>query len=569
MTEPARDNLTQATACFENGDLVKAEELCRSVLRVLPNDAGAHVLLGKIYAATTKPELAQAEYRSAVNAEPTCVEAWRQWAALLKTHDHSKEAEICLREGLKFTPQSSALHNDLGMILLAQGDTDGAARHLEEAEKITPTSISALSNLGIVRKAQGRFDDAISLYRKALAIAPDVPELHNNLGDTLKMLDMDAAIEAFKAALRLRPDYPEALCSLGVAYFCKNKLVEALEKFDRAQRLKPEFNRAVAHKGIILFLLGRLPEAWALHRRRFELEGVKVPLHGRFPLPIWNGESLAGRSLLVWTEQGLGEEILQASMFHDARSAVSRLTVECTPRVFSLFRRSFPDIEFIKRTNPSRASDTQVPADYQIAAGDLGGIFRRNFSDFPNHSGYLIADSEKVEKLKRKYRDRTVPFVVGISWASYNADLGKEKTLALGDLAPILRQSYVKFVNLQYREAPGDVAAVERALGINILTDEAIDPLGDIDDIAAQVAALDLVISVSNTVVHIAGALNVPVWNIVPAYNASGMWHWFHDVETSPWYPSMRIYRRREKNVGPLVEKIAQDLRDFVEKSMD
>ncbi len=171
--------------------------------------------------------------------------------------------------------------------------------------------------------------------------------------------------------------------------------------------------------------------------------------------------------------------------------------------------------------------------------------------------------------LREKYRGGRHQRVVGISWASYNADLGKEKSLELLDFAPILRQANVRFVNLQYRSASAEVAAVEQALGIQIVTDESIDPLGDLDDVAAQVAAMDLVISVSNTIVHMAGALDIPVWNIVPAYDASGMWHWFHDVEESPWYPAMKIYRRRQAGVAPLIARIAADLRDFTEISMD
>lgn len=569
MSVRSGDDLKRATAYFERIEMDQAEQLCRTILAAAPDHAEAHVLLGRILQATGKLEAAHMEYRAAATADRTCIDAWTLWAGLLHAHGHSDKAALCLREALTYVPRASVLHNDLGLIALELGNVDEAAAHLEQAVALEPSSISALGNLGIARKAQGNIDEAIACYRGALEKAPDMPELHNNLGDALKMQNMDAAIEAFRKALALRPDYPDALDNLGVAYFSKNRLHEALEKFEHARRIKPDFNRAVSHQAMLLFLLGRLAEAWTLHRRRFALAGVKIDPHGRFSQAVWNGESLSGKSLLVWTEQGLGEEILQASMFNDARAAVTHLTVECTPRVFRLFQRSFPDIAFLPRLNPSRASDAAVDADYQIAAGDLGGIFRQDFSAFPRHEGYLAPDTAKVAELRQKYRDGAHKRIVGISWASYNVDLGKEKTLSLLDFGPILRIPNVTFVNLQYQSSPDEVAAVERALGIRILTDETIDPLGDLDGVAAQIAAMDLVISVSNTTVHVAGALNIPVWNIVPAYNASGMWHWFHDVAESPWYPSMKIYRRRERDAASLMAGIAADLQYFAEKSMD
>ncbi|MBY0510772.1 MAG: tetratricopeptide repeat protein [Rhodospirillaceae bacterium] len=565
MSGQGDDDLRHAITCFDRGDLETAERGCRAVLAAASDCADAHVLLGRILQARGDLEEANAAYRAAAIADRTCVDAWRRWAGLLHAHGHSKEAAMCLREALTYVPAAFALHGDLGLILLESENAGEAAVHLENAVALVPSSISALGNLGLAYKAQGRIEDAIACYRQALVLAPDKAELHNNLGDALKTRDMDAAIASFRTALELRPDYPEALDNIGVAYVLQDKLDDALEKFDLAQREHPAFHRAIAHKTTTLFLLGRLPEAWRLHRRRFELSGVKVPPHGRFPLPVWDDEPLAGKSLLVWTEQGLGDEILQAGMFSELQALVSRLTVECTPRALTLFQRSFPSIEFIPRLKPSRISEAKVDADYQAAAGDLGAVLRKDFNAFPRHRGYLKVAQPRMEALRQKYRQDGKKLVVGISWASYNADLGKEKTLSLLDFAPILRQRDVEFVNLQYRSPRDELASIQRDLNVKITTDDDIDFLGDLDDIAAQIAAMDLVISVSNTVVHLAGALNVPVWNIVPAYNATGMWHWFHNLEHSPWYPSMKIYRRKQRDVGPLIARIAEDLRDFAE----
>ncbi len=556
------DELKRAAACFARGAFDEAEHLCREALKGVPLDPAAHVLLGRTFQAKGQVDAAQAAFLSAVEAAPALVDAWLHWAKFLQTQGYLQKAESCLRMALTHAPNAFAIHNDLALILLALGNPEGAEGHLERALEILPRSEMALCNLGIVRLHQGKVDEAIAAYRQAIAINPLIPEAHNNLGDVLKSRDAKAAAESFETALTLRPDFPEALDNLGVVHFFNGRLQDALDKFDRALAAHPGFHRAMAHKTTTLFMLGRLGEAWSAYRQRFTVAGIKTPPHGRFSVPVWNGEPLAGKALLIWTELGLGEEVLQAGMFPDAARIASRLTVECSPRLMTLFARSFPGVSFIPRLNAARASTAPVVADYQIAGGDLGAAFRNDFDAFPRHTGYLTADTRQVEALRRKYR-KPESLVVGLSWASRKSPLDAVKTMALSEFAPILRQPGIVFVNLQYGYEPDDIAAMRAALGVEIICDDAVDLSGDMDAVAAQIAAMDLVISVSNTAVHIAGALNVPVWNIVPGHNASGMWHWFYESEQSPWYPSMRIYRRTQSGNSDLMGRIAADLQDF------
>ena len=559
------DEMRQATEYFHSGAFDEAESLCRRALDLTPHDWSGRVLLGRILQAKGQIDAAQDEFQSAVKADPSLVDAWLFWAKMLQAHGHPQKAEACLRLALNYVPNAFSIQNDLALILLAMGKVEEAGRHLERALAISPQSEIALCNIGIVHKHQGRIEAAIAAYRQAIAINPALPEAHNNLGDVLKERDLKAAEGSFEAALRLRPDFPEALDSLGVIYFFNGRLEDALEKFDRALAISPEFHRAIAHKTTALFMLGRLKDAWKMYRQRFVVDGIKVPLHGRFPVPVWNGEPLAGKALLIWTELGLGEEILQAGMFRDAAAVASRLTIECSPRLLTLFQRSFPVVSIISRTDPKRASTEPVEADYQIAGGDLGAAFRNDFGAFPRHAGYLVPDTRRVEVLRRKYRKTPEVLVVGLSWASGKSLFNAPKTLALSEFSPILRQPGIVFVNLQYEYQASEIAEIRAALGVEIVCDDTVDMSGDIDAPAAQVAAMDLVISVSNTVVHIAGALNVPVWNIVPGYNASGMWHWFYESEESPWYPSMKIYRRKQQESRELMDRIAADLWAFRE----
>lgn len=562
------DEMRRAAEYFDRGAIDEAEDLCRKAIRDVPGHLGGHVLLGRILQVKGHVDAAQDEFQLAVKADPTLVDAWLYWAKLLQAYGHPQKAEACLRLALYYVPNAFPIQNDLAIILLALGKVAEAERHLERALEIYPQSEVALCNLGIVLQHQGRVAEAIAAYRRAIAINPSRPEPHSNLGDVLKERDLKAAEGCFEMALILRPDYPEALDSLGVIYFLNGRLENALDKFDRALAISPEFHRALAHKTTTLFMLGHLKDAWKNYRHRFVVAGTKVPPHERFPIPAWNGEPLVGKSLLIWTELGLGEEILQASMFHDALAVASRLTVECSPRLLTLFQRSFPGALFIPRTNPARASTVPVEADYQIAGGDLGAAFRNDIDAFPRHAGYLVPDVKRVEALRKKYRKTPEDLVVGISWASKKSIFNTTKTLALSELSPIFQQPGIVFVNLQYDSSPDEIAEIQSSLGVEIVCDETVDLSGDVDVAAAQVAAMDLIISVSNTAVHIAGALNVPVWNIIPSFNASGLWHWFYESDESPWYPSMKIYRRKNQENRDLTERIATDLKTFRESNL-
>jgi len=560
------DIIETAAQALDRSDYDQAAQLSRKALLYTDSPA-ARVILGRSLVAQGDILAAQEQFKSAVQSDPHYAGAWSHWSKLLEIAGHPERAEECLIDGLRYSPDNHALHNDLALLLLRRDKLDAADKHLRRAVEIDPASVISWFNLGALRRRQRDAAGAVVAYREVTRLNPSLPEGYGNLGDALKDSDYAAAEEALRTALRLRPDYPDALDNLGVILFLTGRVGEALAHFERALQIKPDFMRAFGHRTATLFILGDLERAWPLHRRRFDVAGIKVDPHGRFPNEVWNGQSLSGKSLLIWTEQGLGEEIMQSGMIPDALSRASKVTVECSPRLLTLLERSFPVVSFIPRVNPARVCPVRIDADYQIAGSDLGGVFRKTWQDFPKHSGYLVPDAEMVARLRHRY-SRDGRRIVGLSWASNRSGTGPHKTMRLAEFAPLLRQPGIVFVNLQYDADHAEVAALAQAVGTELITDQDIDLLGDMDAVAAQIAAMDLVISVSNTAVHLAGALNVPVWNIIPGYNASGMWHWFSGQGVSPWYPSMKIYRRDEKNNASIIDALAHDLAAWV-RSID
>jgi hypothetical protein len=208
-----------------------------------------------------------------------------------------------------------------------------------------------------------------------------------------------------------------------------------------------------------------------------------------------------------------------------------------------VFARSFPTFEILGRPDNTVPTTSPAGADVQISAASLGQFVRPSFASFPNHGGYLRADATKTEQCRARYL-ATHPGqrLVGLSWRSVNAVFGQSKSLTLTDLAPILRTPGTTFVNLQYGDCSADLEKVRTELGVNVIQDTTIDPLRDLDGFCAQAAAMDLVITTSNTTAHTAGALNVPVWVLLPPAKGA-LWYWFVGREDSPWYPSARLLR--------------------------
>ena len=215
------------------------------------------------------------------------------------------------------------------------------------------------------------------------------------------------------------------------------------------------------------------------------------------------------------------------------------MTLLCSERLLGLFRRSFPNVTVARRTEPLPAEALDPTIDFQMSVAELGAAFRRDFAAFPARQNYLVPDTALRDKLRARYRQGANK-VVGISWRSINPEIGARKSIALTAWLPLLKTSGITFVNLQYGDSRAEVEALRRIHGVGLITDPEIDTMGDMDRVAAQVAAMDHVVSISNTAVHLAGALGVPATVLLPPGHAR-LWYWFRGLEGCAWYPGARL----------------------------
>ncbi len=500
-------------------------------------------------------------------------------AEALQLHGQGRfaEAEARYQEVLRRrAADPDALHH-LGLLHYQRGDAASAVPLIQKAIKKRPAAKMYL-NLGAAFRKQNEPLRAIEAYQKCLALDPAMAEAHYNLGHAHRMLDAHApAIDAYRAYLALKPQDAEAHACLGDAYAAASRHEDAIDAYDTVLVYEPNCLRA--YQGILAMLhelrwiharlavmerirklapndpnirfdystlvlqAGRLDEGWSDFEARFATAPRRIILRPSPPL-YWSGEDLSGKRILVWTEQGVGDEILHGSMLPEVVARAGHCVIECSPRLAPVFARSFPQATVAAYVTSDVAVTPAQGIDYQIAVSSLGRHLRPGFASFPKHQGYLTADPVKVAALRARYAALAQGRrIVGLSWRSSAERAGPNKSAQLTELAPLLQTSGVLFVNLQYGDCAADLAAARDQLGVDIHHDPAVDPLADMDAFFAQVAAMDLVVTTSNTTVHVAGALGKPVWLLLP-YAKGSIWYWFLKREDSPWYPSAKLIRQ-------------------------
>jgi len=461
---------------------------------------------------------------------------------------------------------ADALHL-LGLVLHQKGENTQAAELIERATALNPKQAEYVYNLGKVRAAQEHWAESAAANRAAIALKPNYAAAHCNLGLALLWQGRPVAAEvSFREAIKNDPSSAPSWSGLGLALRHQGKNADAETAWQKAIDLQPDY--AEAHYNLSTlrlaaadFVRGWPGFAWRAGADPLSFGAQAVGAHP-FSLPLWQGESLAGKTIFLWGEQGLGDQILFAGLIPELVEQGAKIFLECEPRLTEFFRRSMPQVTVVSRERPVPSVLTNAAIDVQCPLGDLGRFLRPDFSTFRKHDGYLKSDPDRVEALKAKYRElgKGNP-VVGISWRSPRKRFGALKSTDLTeDWAAILNVPDVTFVCLQYGPVDEALMRAEECHGVKIFRDPEIDSSNDIDALSAQISAMDLVISVSNTTVHIAGACGVPVWTLIPT-GAGRLWYWFDGLRESPWYPSMSL---REQPIPgdwkPVMAAAAKDL---------
>lgn len=518
-------------------------------------------------------DLAATHYREIIERQPRSFEALHLLGMLMLQTGDAGNAAALLKRAAKVKPADAPTRTLLGVALQSSGEAEASVEHFAQAVKLEPRNAEYQYNLGKALRSLNRFDEACTAYESALRIRPDYLEALNNLSETLTLLGRHAdALRSADDALRIKPDYAEALSNRGAALLGLNQRDSALEAIDQALRIAPNLKKALGNRGTVMMSLNRFSEArecyeralavapdeplfhwnlaacllltgdfargWRHYDSRWSM--VLKGMHPEFPQPRWDGAPTA-RRVLVWGEQGLGDQILFASMFNEAAQRTSLTRFAVAPRLVTLFQRSF---EGLNICTPEAAAADQA-FDCYVCMGDLCGIFRPRTEDFLNHRvAYLKADPARTADLRREVAQPGTA-VCGLSWLSNNKDVGREKSMALADLSREFGKLALTYVDLQYGDTSAERTSVRDGGGIAVQRVDSVDTFNDIDGLASLVDACDVIVTISNTTAHLAGALGKQVFLMLP-YSIGRFWCWQADRSDALWYPNVRIFRQPE-----------------------
>tara|TARA_Y200000002_G_scaffold73419_1_gene57549 strand:+ start:771 stop:2555 length:1785 start_codon:yes stop_codon:yes gene_type:complete len=442
----------------------------------------------------------------------------------LKKDDLEKSEKIILKI-LNYNSKNIEALNSLGRIYHKKEDTIKAEKYFLNALKINSSSLEVLNNIAGLYRDKGKYKKSINFYLKALKINSKNPLILNNLSKS---------------------------------YLDVNNINLARKYAQKAFMLDSKDSDIQLNLACINFKIQDYKTAWAFYDGR--LKNFKFSknnlLISKISKKILLDKNLnKNLKLLVLREQGVGDEILYASMYNELILNVPSVHIECDKRFLNLFKKSFKNYEnnFIQSGNASNDNKKLKKFDNVLYAGSLGKYFRNHISDF-NTKPYLIADRKKINEIKKYLLKYNKEINIGISWKSFNTQYSNDRSLDLIDLKKIFETKNCNFINIQYGDVEQEVREFTRKTKIEIITLKDLDLLNDFDNLSALLKNLDLFFTINNTTAHLAGALGVKTILIKSSNHV--LPHYFNQTgNKTPWYNSIRFINKKELKNNKLVSE--------------
>ena len=528
---------------YQSGASEVAAVKLRRSLEIRPDFLPAIEMLGLAYNSLQNFEQAAHCFEMAAVRQPLSPKAYYRYGHALFNLRRMDDAVAALRQALSLNPMHAGALYRLAVIFRLQGNFHEAALIYSQAINVDPKNASALDEYGGVLFELGRITEADEVIRRAIQMAPGMANPYTNLGRLYQTNPKRAeeALALHDQSIARKPTYGEAHNNRGVALYTLGRFDEAVSSFQRAIALKPTLSEAHANLGQTLLMQGNFAAGWTEYEWRWKCSDCSL-VPREFSRPKWEGEYISHGSLLVWGEQGLGDELLYGGMVRDLVTRGISVTWESDPRLVPLLQRSFPGVTIVPRLTPPALELFTRPIRAQVSLTGLGRYLRPDVESFKAHTSYLQADMDRASDYRlRLLGTENKTRLIGISWGSASHDFAALKTSSLKAWAPIWGAAGDKttFVDLQY----GETSDERSAAGLDLTHLDDLDSTNDIDGLAALIRACDFVITVSNTTAHIAGALGVPFFVMVPSGSAR-LWYWGNGDARSLWYPSATVLKQ-------------------------
>jgi len=499
------------------GRLAEAEAVCVHILSSWPNNMEALYLLGSVWQGQNK----------------------------------LNQAIACYQRLTALRPDLAAAHFNMGNAWKDKGRLDRAIACYQGAIAADPRYREAHVNLGIALHQSGQIDSSIACLQRAVELNPQSAEAHFNLGKACASnADFDRAMACYRLAVQLNPNYVEAHNNLGVLLAEQGHPQQAVECYRTAIAINPEFAGAHYNLAHVLLRGGDLAQGWEQYQWRWKCPGLEAPRV--LSRPAWDGSDLPDGTILLTSEQGLGDTIQFIRYAPLVAARCRRVVLQCQEELLPLLDGTEGIAQVVRHSDALPEFDAHCPL------LNLPGIFSTTIQSIPSHIPYVHAHRERIEAWSGRIDGQTRPRI-GLAWAGRPENRNdRHRSLPLSALAALGQISGAVFYSLQKGPASQQAASPPTGMRLIDLTGE----LNDFADTAGLIANLDLVISVDTAVVHLAGAMGRPVWTLLPFCPD---WRWLLDRNDSPWYPTMRLFR--QATIGDwtgVIEQVVDALRQWI-----
>lgn len=551
-------HLNIGTAYFELNQFEEALKYFQTSIQIEPQYALTYYNKGQAEKNLDRYQDALKSYNQAIQLNPHYAEAMNGIGRIyhvLKLYDEELEA---YQHAIIANPRYVEAYFNLGVTYAELKKWNEAIPYYEKAAQIHPNYEQAYNNLGVALSAVQRYDEAISAYQKAISIKPQYPEAYNNMAVAYhNQYQYKNAEEAYQKAIQYKSNYGEAYNHLGNLYTDLKEWQKALNAYHEAIKINPDDLSSYKYMAISYLSSLHFKEGWEYYEKRIYEDEYKHLSLKRLPIQQLNRSD---KSILILGEQGIGDEILYGSLLNELKGIFSNVTVALDKRLLNLFSRSFPHLNFIPR---QKSYDEIVYDDYMFIAS-LGRFLRPDIESFKHaFKPFIKTDLNRTEKIRSTIKTNKNP-VIGVAWKSKNEKIGHNKSISLKTLLPILKIPNIRFVDLQYGDTEKEKEELFQKHGIQIFSYKEVDNFSDIDGLASLIDVCDLVISISNATVHIAGAMGKKTYLLLPSTRGKLFyWHNVDEHHKSIWYPSIEI--RSQAITGEwddTIHQLAEDLKE-------
>ena len=530
----------KALALFQAGRLAEAESALRAILAHRPDDADALHILGCVVAQAGRREEGLRLLDQSIERAPRNADFFNNRARVLNEVGRTQDAVRDLRHAVQLEPSFTAAHYALGSLFLEMGELTRAGESFRKVLEREPRHAPALNDFGVILHHAGRLDEAIAHYATAVDARPDFARALLNWGNALRDGgDLEGARALYERALLSEPDFPEALNNAAGIAVDLGRPEEARRYYERALQRRPDF--ADARFGLAQLDLReqRFEEGWKGYETRFETSPPQATRKTFFKPSPGGAGPVRGQRVALWSEQGVGDQILFSTLLPDLADLGVAAVVEIDPRLAGIYRRSLPAFEF---TVPQKAEQAFESCAVAMALGSLPRWLRPSVASFARQPRALLKpDPERVARM----RERLGPGRwFAISWRSFQPGRGalaERKSIPLENFARLAESTGARLLDLQYGDVSAEREAFEARHPGLLLRLADLDARDDFDAMLAAMAACERVVTASNVTAHLGGSIGKATTVVFLK-----AWPPFHYWGCGPggrslWYPSVEI----------------------------